>query len=92
MDIAANVLGLLGVAFLAAPVIYAAKYGSLVRRVRSAGPIDPQSPTLVKIHTQAINDLTAHQSRWTPLMSACLFAGTGCAGMSYLVGLIKALS
>ncbi len=92
MDTAANLFGLLGVFFLAAPVFYAAKYGSLVRRARASGPIDPANQALVRAHEQALRNLTDHQSRWTPLMSACLFAGTGCAGLSYLIGLIKALS
>jgi hypothetical protein len=91
LDIALNLIGLLGVLLLAAPAFYAAKYGILVARLKTAGPIDPNNAEAVKIHEDTLKELADHQSEWTPLLSRCLKAGTFCAGVSYLLGFVKAL-
>ncbi len=91
LDIAVNLLGLIGVLLLAAPALYAAKYGMLAARLKTAGPIDPNNAEAKKIHDDTLQAIAEHQSEWTSLLSGCLKGGTLLAGLSYLLGLAKAL-
>ncbi len=92
MDVAINAIGLLGVLLLAAPAVYANKYGRLIARLKSAGPIDPIDPRAQEIHGNALKALEDHRGNWTPALSRCLIGGTSLAAFSYVLGLIKALS
>ncbi len=88
MDTAANLLGLVGVALLAFPAFYAAKYGSLIVQVKNIDPVDVR---LKETHERAIKRLADHQGEWRPALSWCLRIGTLFAGASYLIMLMKAI-
>jgi hypothetical protein len=88
MDFAANASGLLGVALLAAPAFYAARYGKLAYRARELGPLD-NTAAMVEAHNKAVSNLETHQSGWTPWHSYCLVWGTVLSGVNNFLGLIK---
>jgi hypothetical protein len=90
MDLAINLAGLIGVALLAVPALYASKYGRLVARLSALAPVSEDQEARVA-HEAALDALKEHQGHWSRSMSVCLIAGTALGGLAYLLGILKAL-
>jgi hypothetical protein len=80
--------GLLGVVLLAVPALHVNRYGRLLART-SGG--EATSPALQKKRTQLLAKLKHIQESWTFWKGASLIAGTILAGISFVLGLLKAL-
>lgn len=89
MDIAAQLLGLVGVALLAVPAVYVAQYAALAAKLNKAKK-NRGSGWDETVKT-ALSNLQAKRDGWNKWMTAALLGGIGAAGLSYIVGLIAAI-
>ena len=89
MQIAAQVLGLFGVALLAFPAIYVAQYAALAAKLNEAKK--NRGSGWDKAVKTAQTNLQTKRDGWNRWMTAALLGGTGAAALSYLVGLVDAI-
>ena len=88
-DVLINAVGLSGILLLAVPAFYANRYGRLLARI---GTGEPSSPDLKVKHAQLLKELKQLQESWTPWKGSALIWGTALAGLSYLLGILKAIT
>ena len=91
MEIAANIAGLAGTLLLIVP----AAYGAWVIR-RAAGVAANagiyEDEALEAKRKEVIEDILSLQSRWNPLLAACLFAGMGLGVFSYILLILREMT
>jgi hypothetical protein len=87
-DMLINAVGLAGIMLLAIPAFYANAYARLLARI---GTNEPRSPDLREKHSQLLKELRELQESWTPWKGNALIWGTILAGLSYGLGIIKAV-
>jgi hypothetical protein len=88
LDLWVNVLGLVGVALLSWPALYAARLARLAVKLRTMRPIDDTQDAR-DIHDRVKSDLEDLRAGWSDGLNFCLLAGTGLTVLSYLVGVLK---
>lgn len=90
-DLVINGIGLLGVALLAIPALFANSYGRLMAKITKLdGPTITGNPALRRVRRDLVSAIRRKQGEWTPWKSGLLVGGTALAGLSYLLGMIKA--
>jgi len=90
VEIASNIVGLVGLALLSVPVLYANKYANLIYRVHRSAP-NYADASIAADRQLAAEQLAALRDQWTPCKSRCLIGGTGLTALSYLLPLLKCL-
>jgi hypothetical protein len=88
MDLWVNATGLLGVALLSWPALYAAKLGRLAAKLRKLPPIDATQRAR-EIHDQVKRDLEEQRAGWSDGLNFCLLAGTGLTVLSYVIAIVE---
>lgn len=88
MDLCVNLAGLIGIALLSWPALYAAKLARLAMRLQAMSPLD-DSPRAQTAHENAKAELERQRAGWGPGLNFCLLAGTGVTALSYAIGILK---
>jgi hypothetical protein len=90
-DLIINCIGLLGVVLLAIPALFVNSYGRMLAKLAKLdGPTVMQNPALQRARRDLAAAIHRKQGDWTPLKGGLLVGGTALAGLSYLLGIIKA--
>ncbi|MBI3676891.1 MAG: hypothetical protein HY243_09790 [Proteobacteria bacterium] len=91
MEVAANILGLLGALLLVFPAFYGARIVYRASRLARNANLIPD----VEIETrrvQAVDEILALQNKWNKPLALCLFGGMGLGILSYIMLLLKELT
>lgn len=87
-DVCVNFLGLIGVALLAWPALYAARLARLAARLRAMRPLD-DTRRAKEIHAKVREQVEELRAGWNSGLNFCLLAGTGLTALSYAIGVLK---
>jgi len=84
MEIAANLLGLIGTLALLVPALYAAYIVRTASRLsRNAGLVEDSQIELRR--TQAVEQVLNLQNKWNWKLAFCLFGGMSLGALSYIL-------